>query len=70
MLGYGLKFEKLALRGQYVDAITRMEEVADGTLRILRHAQYWTAHLGLLKLRRHLHRLVCPCIRDPKLKTI
>jgi len=32
-----------------------MEEVDDETLRTLRYQQYWTANMGLLKLRRFLH---------------
>ncbi|KAL9132294.1 MAG: hypothetical protein Q9175_006534 [Cornicularia normoerica] len=46
----------LAQRGRYEDALTRMEEVDEETLRTLRHYQYWTSNLGLIKLRRHLHR--------------
>ncbi|KAF6222916.1 hypothetical protein HO133_000967 [Letharia lupina] len=46
----------LAQRGRYEDALARMEEVDGETLRTLRHSQYWTSNLGLIKLRRHLHR--------------
>lgn len=49
---------KLSQRGFYDNALARMEEIEPETLRILRYSQYWTVHLGLLKLRRHLHRLV------------
>lgn len=46
----------LAQRGRYEDALTRMDEVDEETLRTLRHSQYWTVNLALIKLRRHLHR--------------
>ena len=42
-------------KGRYEDAITRMNQVDEETLRTLRYTQYWTANLGLLKMRRHLH---------------
>ncbi|KAK4693972.1 anaphase-promoting complex subunit 5, partial [Lecanoromycetidae sp. Uapishka_2] len=48
----------LSQKGRYEEAIARMEEVDEETLRPLRYTQYWTANLGLLKLRRHLHRYV------------
>lgn len=51
---------QLSQKGRYEDAIARMEEIDGETLRNLRYSQYWTAQLGLLKLRRHLHRLAIP----------
>lgn len=52
------EIEQLYQKGRYEDAIARMEEVDEETLRTLRYSQYWTANLGLLKLRRYLHRFV------------
>lgn len=49
---------QLLQKGRYEDAIARMEEVDEETLRTLRYSQHWTASLGLLKLRRHLHQYV------------
>lgn len=51
---------QLAQRGRYEDALTRMEEIDKETLRTLKYSQYWTSNLGLIKLRRHLHRFVSP----------
>ncbi|KAL6713553.1 APC5 protein [Lecanora helva] len=45
----------LSQRGRYEDAIVRMEEIGEENLRTLRYYQYWTAQVGLLKLRRYLH---------------
>lgn len=45
-------------KGRYGDAIARMQEIDEEALRTLRYSQYWTANLGLLKLRKHLHRSV------------
>ena len=49
---------QLYQRGKYKQALARMEEVDEEILQTLRYSQYWTASLGLLKFRRHLHRYV------------
>ncbi|KAL8733624.1 MAG: hypothetical protein Q9166_002034 [cf. Caloplaca sp. 2 TL-2023] len=46
----------LARKGRYEEAISRMEKVDPDALRTLRYQQFWTTNLGILKLRRHLHR--------------
>ncbi|KAL8661367.1 MAG: hypothetical protein Q9202_005669 [Teloschistes flavicans] len=46
----------LARKGEYEEALSCMEKVDLEALRTLRHQQYWTLHLGLLKLRRSLYR--------------
>ena len=51
-------FWQLAQRGRYEDSLTRMQEVDEEAMRTLRHFQYWASNLGIIKLRRHLHRYV------------
>ena len=51
-------FGQLAQRGRYEDSLTRMQEVDEEAMRTLRHFQYWAFNLGIIKLRRHLHRFV------------
>ncbi|KAL8993414.1 MAG: hypothetical protein Q9169_006363 [Polycauliona sp. 2 TL-2023] len=46
----------LARKGRWEEAISRMDEVDQEALRTLRYQQFWTTNLGILKLRRHLHR--------------
>ncbi|MCJ1260973.1 Anaphase-promoting complex subunit 5 [Lobaria immixta] len=46
----------LAQRGRYYEALDRMNEVDQESLRTLKYYQYWTAYLGMLKLQRHLHK--------------
>ncbi|KAI4248441.1 MAG: hypothetical protein L6R40_001001 [Gallowayella cf. fulva] len=46
----------LARRGRYDEAISRLDEVDPEALRTLRYQQFWTTNLGIIKLRRHLHR--------------
>ncbi|KAL8659686.1 MAG: hypothetical protein Q9226_000311 [Calogaya cf. arnoldii] len=46
----------LARKGRWEEAISRMDEVDHEALRTLRYQQFWTTNLGILKLRRHLHR--------------
>ncbi|KAL8699400.1 MAG: hypothetical protein Q9201_006029 [Fulgogasparrea decipioides] len=46
----------LARKGRYEEAISRMDEVDQESLRTLRYQQYWITNLGLLKLHRHLYR--------------
>ena len=48
------------MRGKFEEALARMEEVDQETLRTLKHYRYWIVSMGLLKLQRHLHRLVIP----------
>ncbi|KAL8826784.1 MAG: hypothetical protein Q9191_003583 [Dirinaria sp. TL-2023a] len=44
------------MRGRYEEALARMEDLDQETIRTLKHHQYWTASMGLLKLQRHLHK--------------
>ncbi|KAL8922205.1 MAG: hypothetical protein Q9172_003666 [Xanthocarpia lactea] len=46
----------LARKGWWEEAISRMDEVDQEALRTLRYQQFWTTNLGILKLRRHLHK--------------
>ncbi|KAL8862317.1 MAG: hypothetical protein Q9178_001326 [Gyalolechia marmorata] len=46
----------LARKGRWKEAISRMDEVDHEALRTLRYQQFWTTNLGILKLRRHLHK--------------
>ena len=46
----------LAHRGRYHEAMSMMEAVPESTLRILKLRQYWTFFVGLLKVKRKLHR--------------
>lgn len=48
---------QLAMRGRYEEALARMEDLDQETIRTLKHHQYWIASMGLLKLQRHLHKL-------------
>ena len=47
---------QLALKGRYEDALTRMDDVDQKSLRTLKYYHYWTTRMGLLKLQRHLHK--------------
>ncbi|KAL8734414.1 MAG: hypothetical protein Q9181_003217 [Wetmoreana brouardii] len=51
-----LALSNLARKGRYEEAVSRMDEVDQESLRTLRYQQYWITNLGLLKLHRHLHR--------------
>lgn len=51
-----LTIDQLSQKGRHEDALARMDEIDEETLRNVRYLQYWTAHIGLLKLRRYLHR--------------
>lgn len=46
----------LVQRGRYKAATEMMESVPAYILRVLKYTQYWTFCMGLLKLRRYLHR--------------
>ncbi|KAL8695853.1 MAG: hypothetical protein Q9224_003114 [Gallowayella concinna] len=46
----------LARKGQYDEAISRMDMVEPEALRTLKYQQFWNTNLGILKLRRHLHK--------------
>lgn len=49
-------FFKLAQKGRYDQAVTQLNKIPSDTLRTLKNQQHWTFYLGLLKLRRQLHR--------------
>lgn len=46
----------LVQRGRYTAAMEMMESVPAHIKRVLKYNQYWTFYMGMLKLRRYLHR--------------
>ncbi|KAL8873489.1 MAG: hypothetical protein Q9198_007015 [Flavoplaca austrocitrina] len=46
----------LARKGRWEEALSRMDQVDHEALRTLKYQQFWTTNLGILRLRRHLHR--------------
>ncbi|KAG5810359.1 hypothetical protein H9Q74_005171 [Fusarium xylarioides] len=45
----------LALRGKYDDAMTKLENLEDNSLRSWKPSQYWHKYRGVIKLKRDLH---------------
>jgi len=46
------------MRGRFDEALERLEDVDQEPLRTLKVYQYWSTYIGLLKLRRAIHRSV------------
>lgn len=46
------------MRGRFDEALEILEEVDQEALRTLNVYQYWSTYIGLLKLRRAIHRSV------------
>ncbi|KAL9014863.1 MAG: hypothetical protein Q9173_000500 [Seirophora scorigena] len=47
---------QLARKGRYHEAVSQMEQVDPEALRDLKHQQYWTTSLGIIKVQRSLNR--------------
>ena len=46
------------MRGRFDEALEKLEEVDQESLRTLNVYQYWSTYIGLLRLRRAIHRSV------------
>lgn len=45
----------LALRGRYVEALSKLEQLEENSLRSWKPSQYWHKYQGIIKLKRDLH---------------